>query len=141
MFPCYYSQSNDAIDTVLLMKSVYYGFWSFALVFCTCELGQQFSNILEKVTDDFNRLDWHSFPIEMQRMLPLIFVNVQKDINVGCFGIIIASRQQFKKVRNIWKLKTSNFINQNSIRWLLPPIKDLMRSKTFYKYTTVHSGF
>lgn len=51
------------------------------------------------VDDEFNRLDWYLFPLEIHKLLPIVMNNVQKPIAIECFGIISASREQFKKVK------------------------------------------
>lgn len=68
------------------------------MVFFTCELGQLFTNTLSNVNDEFVQLDWYLFPVKVQRMLPTVINNVQKPVEIECFGIMSASRDQFKMV-------------------------------------------
>lgn len=70
------------------------------VVFFACELGQQFTNTLVKVDNELKQLDWYLFPAEIQRILPAVINNVQKPVVIECFGIMIASREQFKVVNN-----------------------------------------
>lgn len=68
------------------------------LVFFTCELGQQLTNTLARFEYKFEQLDWYLFPVKVQRSLPTVLNNVQKPVEIGCFGILRANRDQFKNV-------------------------------------------
>lgn len=70
------------------------------VILITCEIGQQFTNALGKVNDQFEQLDWYLFPAKVQRMLPTIINNVQDPVEIGCFGIMYCSREQFKTVKH-----------------------------------------
>lgn len=71
----------------------YFGFSS--------EIGQRLNLSFESVEDVCNQFNWHSFPIEIQRLLPVAKLNVQQPVVVKCFGNILCSREQFKKVSPI----------------------------------------
>lgn len=93
------SQTSDQIDTVLLWKTIFFGFWPVGLIFFTCEIGQEFTNIVGKFNNEFERWNWYLFSIKIQRLLPIFIINVQEPVVIKCFGIICGSRDQFKKVR------------------------------------------
>lgn len=80
------------------MKSICYGILAWAVVSIACEICQQFSDILNEVNDELAQLDWYLFPTKIQRMLPVIIDNVQKDVSVESFGIVSLNREQLKKV-------------------------------------------
>lgn len=63
-------------------------------------IGQSLTNASEEIIKEFELLGWYLFPIEAQRLLPTILIIVQEPIAVGCFGIIVASRDQFKKANS-----------------------------------------
>lgn len=92
------SQTRDTIDSVLLWKSIFFGFWSLALTFFTCEVGHQFTHALSKVNKEFGKLDWYLFPVQIQRLLPTVTNYIQQPVVIECFGVIDGSRDQFKKV-------------------------------------------
>lgn len=91
-------QSKDIVDPVMVWDSIFYGAWVFGLVLFSCEMGQRFTNLFERITDRFGQLNWYLFPIEKQRMLPTIIINAQEPIIFECFGLINGSRDQFNKV-------------------------------------------
>lgn len=72
--------------------------WAFGLIFCSCEIGQRFTNLFDEITDRFDQLHWYSFPMKVQRLLPTIMINVQETIVIGCYGMMNGSRDQFKKM-------------------------------------------
>lgn len=88
------------IDPMVLWKLIFYGGWVFGLVFLSCEIGQRFTYAFDEITDLFGQLNWYLFPINVQRLLPTIMINVQEPIVIGCFGIINGSRDQLKKVKS-----------------------------------------
>lgn len=95
------SQTRDTVDSVLFWKIIFYGCWVFGLVFFTCELGQKFTDIFDKIANQCNnQLDWYLFPIAVQRMLSIVIINVQESLVWNCFGIVSGTRDQFKKVNH-----------------------------------------
>ena len=68
------------------------------MVFFLCEICQQFTNLFEKITDLLQQSKWYLFPNEVQRLLPIIIINAQQPIVIGCFGMVQGSRDQFKQV-------------------------------------------
>lgn len=64
-----------------------------------CEIGERMSNAVFEIEDEIAQFDWYSFPLEIQKILPIIIVNVQKPINIDCFGSISATRDTFKEVK------------------------------------------
>lgn len=107
LFVCCDFQSKDAIDTMMFYNAILFGFCTFCLIFFLCELGQQFTNILGKVFDEFQQLNWYLFPSEIQHMLPTIITSLEMPVVVGCFNIFYGSREQFKEVRLNFKFNTN----------------------------------
>lgn len=98
----HFSQTRGQNDSRLLLEVIFFGLWPMILIFFTCEIGQQFTNTLDKFNMEFERMNWYLFPIKIQRLLPIVINNVQEPIVIECFGIISGSREQFKKVINNW---------------------------------------
>lgn len=72
----------------------------FGLVFFSCEIGQQFTNLFEEITDQFDQLNWYLFPMKVQQLLPTAMMNVNEVLIIGCYGTMNGSRDQFKKVNH-----------------------------------------
>lgn len=77
---------------------IFYGIWSLGMVFFQTEIGQQFTNTYNIIIITFDQLSWYWFPIEIQRMLPTIIINVHEPVTIECFNIVACNRDQFKKV-------------------------------------------
>lgn len=92
------TQIYNSLDSGLFWSSVFFGFSALGLAFFSCELGEQLTTRLDKVNDELKQLDWHLFSAKIQRMLPIVMINVQKPVVIECFGILTGSREQFKKV-------------------------------------------
>lgn len=73
--------------------------YSFALMFITCEIGQEIYNAFDECGDMINQFGWYLFPKEIQRILPIIVNFAQQPIVFYCFGSTACVRQTFKYVR------------------------------------------
>lgn len=92
--------------------------------FCfSSELGQQLSFSFKEVDDECDQLIWYSFPIGIQRLLPVTMANVQQPVVVKCFGNILWSRDQFKK---------ESSINQSPFAIRTCHIQNLHKIMSFY---------
>lgn len=67
-------------------------------IFITCELGQQGSDAFEGILDVFEKLNWHRFPNEIQRLLPMILASMQTPVELEVFGSITCCRYVMKSV-------------------------------------------
>lgn len=72
--------------------------WSFISVFVVSEFGQRISNGFIEIDDEVCRFDWYRFPMEIQKLLPTIFIATQKPVSIQAFGSISMDRDNFKKV-------------------------------------------
>lgn len=90
----------------MLWESIFCGFWAFLLVFFANETGQRFSDVFGELQDVIHQLCWYSFPIKLQRILPVIIANAQQPIAIQFFGSTVCSRDQFKRV----SIHSMNFI-------------------------------
>lgn len=95
-------QSHTDIDTIILFISIFETFYALGMLFFVCELAQQMSIAFEGINNTFHQINWHLFPIDAQKLLPIILINVQRPVNFNCFGgILCCNRETFKKVRSI----------------------------------------
>lgn len=83
---------------MVLLESMFCGFWAFCLVLVICEAGQKLSDSFEEVEDDFGQIDWYLLPLEIQRMLPTILIYLQDPMVVRFFGSLTCCRELFKNV-------------------------------------------
>lgn len=74
------------------------GIFAFVAVFIACELGQRMSDAFVEIDITIDRFDWHLFPIEVQRLLPMVMANAQQSVSLECFGSISCGRVVFKSV-------------------------------------------
>lgn len=69
------------------------------MVFFSCEIAERLSIAYEEINNKIDQFDWHLFPVEIQRILPIIMIQTQQSAEVLCFGSIACNRETFKKVR------------------------------------------
>lgn len=72
--------------------------WSLILAFIPNELGERMGSAMSEINDLTEQFDWYSFPIEIQKMLPIILIIVQQPITIKCFGSISCTRETFQAV-------------------------------------------
>lgn len=82
----------------LLLNSTLNGIEGLVIVFIVSELGQRLNNAFEEIDLTIEQFDWYIFPIEIQRMLPMIIANAQQTVSLECFGSIACAREVFKNV-------------------------------------------
>lgn len=74
------------------------GTFTFALVFIVCELGQRMCDAFDGIGSTIDQWDWYVFSVELKRMLPMIMANLQRPVEMECFGSITCGREVFKNV-------------------------------------------
>lgn len=72
--------------------------YAFGGLFIACELGQRFTLAFDECSEMVDQFDWHLFPTEILRMMPLIFKFTQQPFEIICFGSNAADRDTFKSV-------------------------------------------
>lgn len=82
----------------LLLLTIFFACYAFGSVMVFCELGQRLTDEFEKIDDKVNEFDWYLFPPQIQRMLPIIMMGTQGEVELECFGSISGTRETFKKV-------------------------------------------
>lgn len=73
-------------------------FCAFGSLFFTCEIGQRFSDEFDGICDVIDQFNWYSFPLELQRLLPVVICSAQQPVAIQCFGSVMCVRESFKKV-------------------------------------------
>lgn len=74
------------------------GTLSFMTLFATCEVYGMISSEFDTINDVIDQFDWYLFPINVQKALPMILLNVQQPIDINFFGSIRCNRETFRKV-------------------------------------------
>lgn len=77
-------------------------FWSFGFILFYCEFGERVSNAFEEIHDTITRFEWYMFPVEMQKLLPIMLIVAEHDVPVEVFGNLTCCREIFKKVREFY---------------------------------------
>ena len=70
-------------------------FWAFGLVFLSCELAGRLSYRLGEIDEMIGQFKWY---LELQKQLPIVMINSQREIGFVCFGSAYCNRETFKKV-------------------------------------------
>lgn len=73
-------------------------FYSFSILFITCELDQRINLAFVECSQMVEQLDWYLFPMNIQRMLPMILHFTQQPFEIICFGSKACNRDTFKSV-------------------------------------------
>lgn len=87
-------ESNSIVWFVLFVETIY----AFGFLFVVCELCQRLTNEFDKVDEMINGIDWFSFPMEIQRLMPTFIGISWQPIEIKVFGSITNSRETFKQV-------------------------------------------
>lgn len=86
-------------DIALLATAAFEGFWAFAFVVFFCEFGHRVFNAFDDLNIAIDQFDWFLFPIEIQKMLPLVMSGCQKPCCIKGFGDFLCIRDTSKKVK------------------------------------------
>lgn len=97
--------------TVLIIETV----TAFGLVGFSCEIGQRFTTEFDDIADEIDSLKWYIFPIKVQKMLPMVILNVQQELAIECFGSILCVRESFTNVSNTHRVYIPDVAFQNNI--------------------------
>lgn len=83
---------------MVLMTVICEMFWSFVLSFIYYEFGEKTSNGFSEFSDGICQINWHSFPIEIQRMMPTVMNVAHQPVLIRGFGILPYLRESSKIV-------------------------------------------
>lgn len=80
-------------------------FWSFALIFIACELGERASLAFGEIDHMVDQFNSYYFPSDVKKMLPIFMVMVQKPFRMAVFGGTTCGRDSLKQVSPLKILK------------------------------------
>lgn len=83
---------------MVLLETAVEVFYAFGTIFLLCELGERLTIAYDELECEIEQYEWYLFPIEIQRLLPLVVINAQQLVAMQCFGRISSNRDAFKKV-------------------------------------------
>lgn len=86
--------------TIILMFEAFY---SFALIFIACELGERANLAFREIDYLVKQFNSYNFPPCIQKMLPIFLAMTQKKFWFVVFGSITCSRESLKKVSQFVK--------------------------------------
>lgn len=91
---------------------------AFMSLFITCEVFGRISSKFDDINDIMNQYEWYFFPLNVQKILPIILIYAQQPVNIYCFGSIACNRETFKKVkefnkRNKYEIQTDFILKKN----------------------------
>lgn len=66
-------------------------------MFILCETGEIVAGRFDEI-DLYEECDWYIFPCQIQRLLPIIIINMRRTVAIQAFGNILCARETFKKV-------------------------------------------
>lgn len=88
-------------------------FFSFLTIFFFCESAQQITAQFDEINDDIYQSNWHSYPLDVQKIILTVMIGTQQEIAVQGFGNLVFTRESFKRVSSsilFWKEVTRFFI-------------------------------
>lgn len=101
---------SQNVDNWLVFVSVIFNLvWTLALVFVPCEIGERVRSEFMTLNFTISQFDWHLFPDEIQKILPVIIINAQQPVLIEWFGSISCVREVFKKVCRFYSFTIFNF--------------------------------
>lgn len=81
-----------------LSASIVEASYAASFLFVACEVGYQVSHLFIELSDVAFQWNWYQLPKEIKRMLPIIFIVIQKPVPIECFRTISCDRENFKMV-------------------------------------------
>lgn len=100
-----------------LMISLILALWVISLILMICEFGERLTNQYEKFYYEFGQCDWYLFPLEIQRVLPIIISNIRKPAVIQGYSNTVCRREACKMVNLFTTILC--FASLNSIEYWL----------------------
>lgn len=73
-------------------------FWSFALIFAFCEMGETVANQFNEFEKELGQRNWYSYSLKLQRIYIFVLANAEQPTTVHGFGNIVCVRESMKTV-------------------------------------------
>lgn len=86
------------VSSFEFIKPLFLAYWSFSSLFLICEFGQMVTNHFDKLNDAVDECDYTLFPKEVQKVWPIVMLNIQQAFVLRTFESAACSRESFKRV-------------------------------------------
>lgn len=86
---------NLAVLVITIFELIY----AFGILFVACEVCQRTNLAFDGCSEMLEQLEWYSFPIGIQRMLPIVLNVMHRPFEIKYFGGATCDREAFKYVR------------------------------------------
>lgn len=81
-----------------MIKPLILCFWSFVQVYMFCDFGENVTNGFASLNETIFACNWYTSSTEIQKMVIVIMISMQKTMIIRGFGNIPSTREAFKKV-------------------------------------------
>lgn len=85
-------------------------FWSFVQIFFFCYYGEQLTNGFFELKRAIYECDWYRLPLEMQKMIPIIGINIQQPVYLEGLAHTYCTLETFKGVRFFDVISQMNYL-------------------------------
>lgn len=102
-------ETISLLSIILILET----FYSFALIFIACELGERASLAFIEIDYMVGQFNLYNFPTVVKKMLPIFLIVVQEPFSFIVFGSLTVGRESFKKVSLVQSTKF--FLNFNML--------------------------
>lgn len=86
------------MDFLAFFTAVVYVCIAFGIVLVVCELAQRACDYFNDIDQMVIQWKWYLLPNGVQRLLPMIMMNVQQPVELECFGRISCNRETSSRV-------------------------------------------
>lgn len=107
------SQNKDTIDVKQIIYLLIKISYSLVSLFMYCECGELLRVRFDELNDDIYTSGWELFPMQIQRLLPIIVINTQQPVLLWGYGGFSCTRETFKRVVN------GGYSFFNLVRWTI----------------------
>lgn len=95
-------QSADHVSDYLI--ALCFLFAAFSMIFTLCELGERITGRFNEIDNEIFYSDWYTFPMNVQKILPIIINGTQSSIVFRGIGSMECTRESFKRVKHSFHL-------------------------------------
>lgn len=81
-----------------LALAIVFAFWVFGQILVLCELCEYITGQFGEIDSEIMQYDWYKFPIEIQKMLPILICGTQNPTVMKGYINVEYSRETFKNV-------------------------------------------
>lgn len=81
------------------MKPLVLLYWSFLQILLFCDFGERLTGRFDEIDLTLFECNWYTFPMEIQKMLPMLLMSTQSPVVLQGFPNVSCTREAFKKVR------------------------------------------